>query len=250
MSRVFVPPEILKHHPTDEIDLDFFFVNGNPFLHTKTKTIKFHAVQSQTGRGKVETYKALKKIIAAIEMSGVRVIGVNGDNELEKVREILTPIQVNIVGRDQHISRMERDIRLIEERLKCFISAMPNRRITKLLLSSLIEYIITCLNEFPNKGGVSKTVSPAAIVLGREKPKCTNLTIVPGAYAEIKEQTTNAMKYRSTGAIALQPSNNSGGFYFQSLSTGRRVHVPGKAAWTELVPSLRTIDLGEWLTLS
>ena len=54
MSRVFVPPEILKHHPTDEIDLDLFFVNGNPFLHTKTrtktktKTIKFRAVRSQT----------------------------------------------------------------------------------------------------------------------------------------------------------------------------------------------------------
>ena len=234
MPRIFVPPEILKHHPTDEIDLDFFFVNGNPFLHTKTKTIKFRAVQSQTGRGKVETYKALKKIIAAIEMSGIRVIGINGDNEFEKLRELLTPIQVNIVGRDQHISRIERDIRLIEERLRCFISAMPYKRITKLLLFSLIEYIITCLNDFPNKGGVSKTVSPAAIVLGREKPNCTNLTIAPGAYAEIKEPTTNTMKYRSTGAIALRPSNNSGGYYFQSLSTGRRVHVPGKAAWTEL----------------
>ena len=167
-------------------------------------------------------------------MSGIRVIGINGDNEFEKLRELLTPIQVNIVGRDQHISRIERDIRLIEERLRCFISAMPYKRITKLLLFSLIEYIITCLNDFPNKGGVSKTVSPAAIVLGREKPNCTNLTIAPGAYAEIKEPTTNTMKYRSTGAIALRPSNNSGGYYFQSLSTGRRVHVPGKAAWTEL----------------
>ena len=234
MPRIFVPPDIIKHHPTDEIDLHFFFVNSNPFLHTKTKTIKFRAVQSQTGRGKVETYKALKKIIATIEMSGIRVIGVNGDNEFEKLREFLTPIQVNIAGRDQHISRIERDIRLIEERLRCFISAMPYKRITKLLLSSLIEYIITCLNNFPDKGGVSKTVSPAAIVLGREKPNCANLTIVPGAYAEIKEQTTNTMKYRSTGAIALRPSNNRGGYYFQSLSTGRRVHVPGKAAWTEL----------------
>jgi hypothetical protein len=55
--RVTLPPDILKHHPTDEIDVDFFFVNGNPFLHTKTKVIKFRAVQSQTGRGKIETYK-------------------------------------------------------------------------------------------------------------------------------------------------------------------------------------------------
>jgi hypothetical protein len=111
---------------------------------------------------------------------------------------------------------------------------MPYKRITKLLLSSLVEYVIECLNDFPGKNGVSKTLSPAAIILGRGKRNCANLTIVPGAYAEIKEPTTNNMKYRSTGAIALKPSNDSGGYFFQSLTTGRKVHVPGEAAWTEL----------------
>ena len=71
-----------------------------------------------------------------------------GYNDFERLRALLTPNQVNIVDRDQHISRIERDIRLIEESLRCFTSAMPYRRITKLLLFSLIEYIITCLNDF------------------------------------------------------------------------------------------------------
>jgi len=42
------------------------------------------------------------------------------------------------------------------------------------------------------------------------------------------------LDFETTGAIALRSSNNSRGYYFQSLSTGRRVHVLGKAAWTEL----------------
>jgi len=52
-------------------------------------------------------------------MSRIGVIGVNGDNEFENIRELLTPILINIVGRDQHISQIERDTQIIEERLRC-----------------------------------------------------------------------------------------------------------------------------------
>ena len=41
LQRLPLPTDIAKHHPTDEIDMDFFFVNGNPFFHTKSKVIKF-----------------------------------------------------------------------------------------------------------------------------------------------------------------------------------------------------------------
>ena len=242
LPRTPLPTDVAQHHPTDEIDMDFFFVNGNPFLHTKTKVIKFRAVQSHTGRGKVETSNTLKTIIAAFEMSGIKITGLNGDNEFEKIRELVQPVPVHIAGREEHIGRIERDIRTIEERCRCYCSAMPFKRITKLLLSSIIEEIILCLNDFPGKNGVSKTLSPSAIILGRPKRDCSNLTITPGAYAEIKEQTTNTMKYRSTGAIALRPSNGRGGYYFQSLTTGRQVHVPGKAAWTELPTPQHVID--------
>ena len=47
-----IPPDILKYHPDDKIDIDFLFVNGNPYLHMKTKIYKLRATQAQTGRGK------------------------------------------------------------------------------------------------------------------------------------------------------------------------------------------------------
>ena len=91
-----IPSLLLKNYPTDKIDMDFFFVNGNPFFYTKTKLIKFRAVQSQSGRGKKETATTLKKIKAAIEQQSFKITALNGDNEFEKLRDLmsLTPIHI------------------------------------------------------------------------------------------------------------------------------------------------------------
>ena len=91
--------------------------------------------------------------------------------------------------------------------------------------------MITCLNNFPNKQGISRTLSPSAIILGKPKTNYNTLTISSGAYAEVFESTDNTMKSRSVGAIALRPSNGRGGYYFQSLKTGKRIH---SNQWKEL----------------
>jgi hypothetical protein len=74
-------------------------------------------------------------------------------------------------------------------------------------------------------------MSPSAIVLGSPKPDYNKLKITFGAYAQVYESTTNTTKSRSIGVVALKPSNERGGYYFMSLSTGRRLHC---YQWTEL----------------
>jgi hypothetical protein len=54
VPRVALPTPVLKHHPTDEINMDFLFVNGTPYLHTKSTVIKFLSIQQCKGRGKKE----------------------------------------------------------------------------------------------------------------------------------------------------------------------------------------------------
>ena len=228
---VHIPPDILKHHPTDEIDVDFFFVNGNPYFHMKTKRIKFRATQTQSGRGKVETSSSLKEVINIIENRGFKITAINGDNEFNKIKPLMRPTPVHTTGRDEHLPRIERDIRVMEERVRCTTSAMPYKRIPKQLLDGIIEWTIVCLNDFPANNGVSRTLSPAAIILGRGKRDCSHLTIALGAYAEVKEKTTNTNKYRTVPAIAIRPSNDRGGYYFLSLLTGRVLHCQ---QWTEL----------------
>ncbi len=231
VPRVELPSPLLKRHPTDEIDMDFLFVNKNPFFYTKTKNVKFRAVQPQTGRGKKETGKALKRIVNTIEQRGIRVTALNGDNEFDKLREIMHPTPVHITARGEHLSRIERDIRTLKERARCACNGLPYKRITKLMTQSMIEWLITCLNNFPSKEGISRNMSPAAIVLGRGKPDCKQLKISIGSYAEVYETTKNTMRPRSVAAIALRPSNDRGGYYFQSLRTGKRIHA---YQWKEL----------------
>ena len=45
-----------------------------------------------------------------------------------------------------------------------------------------------------------------------------------GRYAEVWTGTDNTMKERTVPAIVLNRSNDTGGHYFMSLETGRRLH--------------------------
>jgi hypothetical protein len=99
------------------------------------------------------------------------------------------------------------------------------------MTQSIVESSVTWLNAFPAEEGESKTMSPSAIVLGSPKPDYNKLRIAFGAYAQVYESTANTTKPRSIGVVALKPSNERGGYYFMSLSTGRRLHC---YQWTEL----------------
>jgi hypothetical protein len=82
------------------------------------------------------------------------------------------------------------------------------------------------LNQFPAKNGVSQTMSPLTIMTGKPSPDYNDLKLELGSYVQVFEDNdpTNTMKTRTTGAIALtQTGNAQGGYYFMSLTTGRRV---------------------------
>ena len=112
----------------------------------------------------------------------------------------------------------------MKERSRSTCSGLPYRRITILMVRSLIEAITEVLNAFPSKTGISSTLSPATIVEGKPKPDLSKEMITFGSYALVYESTTNTMKPRSVPAIALKRSNNAGGHYFMSLYSGKRIH--------------------------
>ena len=90
------------------------------------------------------------------------------------------------------------------------------------------------MNQFPAENGASRTLSPLTIMTGSPKPDFNDLRIEFGTYALVYESNdpTNTMKTRSTGAIALNPNGNTqGGYYFMSLSTGKRL---SRIQWDEL----------------
>ena len=67
--------------------------------------------------------------------------------------------------------------------------------------------MITCLNMFPYRNGISSKLSLAAIILGSPNPDYNKLKITFGAYAQVYIGTTNSTKQITVGVIALRPAN-------------------------------------------
>ena len=71
----------------------------------------------------------------------------------------------------------------------------------------MVQDMITCLNIFPSKNGISSDLIPAAIILGSPNPYYNKLKFTFGAYAQVYIGTTNSTKQRTVGTIALIPEN-------------------------------------------
>jgi len=79
VKHVQLPPPLLKHHPNDVLDIDFLYVQGAPYLLSKTQAIKFQAVQvfnkvhnrkkkkTYYKRGKMDIINGVKKVIEIYE---------------------------------------------------------------------------------------------------------------------------------------------------------------------------------------
>ena len=96
------------------------------------------------------------------------------------------------------------------------------------------------LNSFPPEDGVSAAHSPRAIVAGMEVNYAKHCKLEFGTYVQTHEEHDNSMATRTTGAIALRPTGNQqGGYYFYSLTTGRRIN---RNRWTSLPMPNDVID--------
>jgi hypothetical protein len=100
------------------------------------------------------------------------------------------------------------------------------------MIIEMIYYSTFWLNSFPPADRVSETISPRAIVAGMLLDYVKHCKLEFGTYVQTHEEHTNIMATRITGAIALRPTGNEqGGYYFLSLTTGRRLN---RNCWTAL----------------
>jgi hypothetical protein len=252
IERVPLPPIILKTHPSDDLDIDFLYVQGAPYLLMKSAKIKFHATQAfnriskRTKKTLRTTYKrgpqdiinGIEKVLTVFRTRGFQVNLINADNEFQKLEHKVSA-HVEICAAGQHIPRIERGIRFLKDRTRCFWVSLPYKKVPKLMIDECLTMVTTCLNDFPSKNGISTTMSPASIVLGRGKIDGNNLKATFGRYYEVYCGTDSTNKERRTSAICLRPSNSQGGYYFMNLHTGRKIHG---YRFTELAMPQHIID--------
>jgi hypothetical protein len=132
------------------------------------------------------------------------------------------------------VGKVERSIRTIKERLRACVHGLSYRRLPVVMIRHMVADVVRCLNQFSWLNGISRTLSPSAIVTGQGRPDYNSMRIEFGAYVQVFDdhEPTNTPEARSLGAIALDPTGNAQGAYnFLSLATGARM---SRHRWTEL----------------
>ena len=237
IERVSLPPIILKTHPTDVLDIDFMYCQGAPYLFMKTTSIKFQAIQcfsrisKRVKRTQRTTYKrgltdiiaGVEKVLGVLRRRGFQIHVINADNEFNKL-EGKVSAHMEICAAGQHIPHIERAIRFTKERTRCFWVTLPFIKAPKIMIDECLVMVNSCINDFPAPNGISDTVSPAGIVLGRGQLNGNHLKATFGRYYEVYCGTDSTNKERRVSAICLRPSNRQGGYFFMSLETGRKIH--------------------------
>jgi hypothetical protein len=164
------------------------------------------------------------------------------DGQLEPMRGDLASVGVhlNTVSANEHVPEVERYIRTVKERVRSTYNTLPFKRMPALLVIEMVSSTILWLNSFPQKGGISTTMSPRAIVTGMTVDFGKHCQLEFGEYVQTHEEHDNSMNTRTIGALALRPTGNAqGGYFFMSLATGRRLN---RHQWTRLPMPQEVID--------
>ena len=107
------------------------------------------------------------------------------------------------------------------------------------MTNSMVENVVNCLNAFPFKSGVSQTMGPSTIVLGKPAPDVSRKCAVFGSYVMGFTRTKNDMSERSEKAISLGTQKDSGPHYFMSLRLGKIIKCH---RWEELPITQEVVD--------
>ena len=155
---------------------------------------------------------------------GFRVVNVHADKEFDCIKGDIKPIEMNIMGADEHVHEAERSIRTTKDRIRSTIHGLPYKRYPKLMMIKLVGTTMHELNQVPNMNGISDSMSPITIVTGQQMVNYRDLKASYGAYAQVHESNdiANNTHPRTVGAIALGISPNRSGYYeFMNLNTGK-----------------------------
>ena len=117
----------------------------------------------------------------------------------------LAPYHLHTCTANEHIGYINISIRTIKERVRCGCHSITYKKFTKLMKRYLVQDMITCLNMFPSKIGISINLGPSSIILGYPNTDYNKPNIKFGAYAQVCIGTTNSKKLRTEGSIALIP---------------------------------------------
>ena len=141
-----------------------------------------------------------------------------------QVIHLLSPEYLHTCAANEHIGGIEKSVWIIKEGVRCGFRYMTYRNFTTLITRSLVQDMLTCLNLFPSKNGISSDLVPVAILRGSPNLYYNKLKITFGAYVHIYIGITNRTKQRKVVTIAMRPANKKVWTIFHVASQWKQPH--------------------------
>ena len=229
LNVVTIPKNILAHRRNITLCVDIFFVDRKPFFTSISKKIMFTTAEALPNRLKNAVMGAAGRTIAYYKIYGFKVKLIIADNEFGPIRDQLMDskgVELALAAPDEHVREVERNIRVIKERICSVLADMPYDKLPSNFKKELILICVILLNLIPRKAGLSKAISPWTILTSRALDFKKHCRVKPGEYCLVHDEKKprNSMKHRAAGAITIGPCVNLHGAYrFLYLDTGRIV---------------------------
>ena len=142
---------------------------------------------------------AVEKTIAYYRMHGLRIKWMFADNEFNPLKNDLMErkqVSLDTAAPDEHVPEVERNIRVVKERIRSVLKGMPYKRLPPSFKRELVLSCVTLLNMVPRKAGISQLLSPWTLVTGRAIDYEKQCKVKCGEYSLVHEENkpTNSMK--------------------------------------------------------
>eukprot|EP00957_Ditylum_brightwellii_P126301 9629561-Ditylum_brightwellii.AAC.1 len=120
------------------------------------------------------------------------------DNKFGCLQKDLKPIGLDNTSANKHVPEIKRQNHVIKECARAIKCTLPFKKIPTIMIIEIISFVVTWLNVFPPKLGISKHLSPRAILVGTQLNYDKHCRIPFRAYAQRHEEKspTNTLKDR------------------------------------------------------
>jgi hypothetical protein len=163
-SVIPVPKRMLELHKKVFLAVDLFYVNNVIFLLSYSRRICLTTAKSLTSRKITGVFDAYKDIHAVYRRHGFIITTLHADSEFaplgQHLAELDTPPQLLLAARGDHVREIERRIRVVKERTRAMRHSLPFNRLPVVIVMYMVLHTVRMLTYFPQKGGVSETLSP------------------------------------------------------------------------------------------
>lgn len=241
---IAVPEQIKRANKHLTISADIFYINRIPFFTSISDNIRLTTTTLLKDRSGKEILKACKTIHTLYKARGFEWHTSLMDGEFQFLQDDLKAmgIHLNITAANEHVPKIEQQIRVIKERVRVTRHSLPFKVLPRQIITAMVSNATFWLNAFPLKGSTSDVISPRTLITGVPIDFKKHCKLPFGAYVQAHQEPSpsSTQEPRTVGAICLGPTGNIQGSYrFLNLQTGKTIN---RRSWTHLPMPQEVID--------